>query len=495
MHNRNSRKKDLARRVFVYTVMTTSVIVVVISLSFSMLGYRFNSKNHSIEQTGLVQYRSTPRGAMVSIDGKDIDTAPTKNTVLPGQHQFSMKLKGYENWNKTITIRSDTVTQLDYAKLVPAERKIKPMRDLTGLESVKFSPDGKYFAGVGTDKDGVLATFWGDLRSPDNLRISEQPIDKSLLNGYEPENKDAQHSFVVDKWTGNSRFVIVKHNYKINDQPTQTQWLRLDRDNPKEILDISKGVGFAMREIYFKGSNGNELYVLQDDGSVRNVSLNDLTISRPLLTGVKKFTLYDTDIIAFVADRSDTRVAGIWRDDWKEEQIIRKLTANEKGQQFDIQVSEYFDKDTAVVSVGDTATIYRGTLPGSETAMAAFLQTAKEVSLGRPIEKISISGSGRFILLSDKTGFISYDLERESLSTEIALRGDSKLEWFDSYHIWHVDESGQVLMQDFDGANAYKLLPATAGYDATFSGDGKFVYAFVKEKDKLQLQRLAMTVQ
>lgn len=273
----------------------------------------------------------------------------------------------------------------------------------------------------------------------------------------------------------------------------RTQWIRLDRDKPKEIVDISRVVGFAMRDVKF-GSSGDNLYVLQENGDVRQVRLGDSTISRPLLTGVEKFSLYGTDTVAFVGVLADAKVAGIWRENWKTPQIIRTLTAEERDLPLRIDVSEYYNKDTVVVNVGDTATIYRGTLPGSEEALMAFLQTGRKIALGRTATDLSVSDNGRFVVLGDDAGFISYDLERMSLSAEIALRGDTQLKWLDGFHLWHVDETGNLLMQEFDGANPHKLLPATANHDVTLSSDGKFVYGLLEKDGALQLQRLAMTV-
>ena len=122
------------------------------------------------------------------------------------------------------------------------------------------------------------------------------------------------------------------------------------------------------------------------------------------------------------------------------------------------------------------------------------MQTGKKISLGRAATDVSMSDDGRFIILRDDAGFISYDLERASLSAEIVLSGNKNLEWLDDFHVWQVDESGDLLMREFDGANPSKLLKSNPKYGSTLSSDGKYVYAFSETDGELQLQRLAMTV-
>ena len=498
MYQKKNRKREIARRTFVYATMVTALVVALCVLLFMMLGYRFDPMTRKVDQAGLVHYNSFPRGAIVAVDGVTLNTTPVKNMIMPGQHQITMKLNGYESWQKAVTIRSDTVTQLDYARLVPTEKSVTTVRDMTGLETTKFSPNRRYIAGLGYNAEGQLTVLWGDLRDVDIPRFTEQPLDTTLLAGYDdishPDRRPTTHRLIVHSWDKNSRFVVVKHSYVIDGQTEQTQWLRLDREKPNDLVDISSVVGLVIHDVELIGTNGDSLYILQDTGDVRRVSLGGSTISHPLISGVEEFLVYGDDTIAFVASNASTRLAGIWRESWKQSQTIRTLTADEQEKSIHISVSEYFGKDTVAVSVGDTATMYRGTLPGSEAALEAFLQTGKKMSLGRSATSLSISDNGRFVLMRDETGFISYDLERASLSAEIALRGDTDLKWLDDFHAWHVDENGQLLMQEFDGANPHKLLPALSGYDATLSSDGKYVYAFSKKDEVLQLQRLAMTV-
>lgn len=103
------------------------------------------------------QQYTIPRGA-TAVDSANPEITPTKNMVMPGQHQFSMKLTGYESW-QTVMIRSDTVTQLDYARLVPRSGNIATMRDMTGSRRRNY-PGGRYMLGIGVTAESGNRWRW-----------------------------------------------------------------------------------------------------------------------------------------------------------------------------------------------------------------------------------------------------------------------------------------------------------------------------------------------
>ena len=103
-----------------------------------MLGYTFDPNTKELQQTGLVQYESHPGGALVYVDDMELRRTPTKSIVLPGKHTFSMKLDKYEPWQKTLNIKSDTVTNLNYARLIPTKRETTEVKNVR-LITIRFS--------------------------------------------------------------------------------------------------------------------------------------------------------------------------------------------------------------------------------------------------------------------------------------------------------------------------------------------------------------------
>ena len=170
MYHNNTSAKEIVRRTLVYTTMTLMVIGLIVVLLWHNFGYQFNSKDLKIEQNSLVQYDSFPRGAQVSIDGNAFNLTQTKGLIVPGQHQFTMKLNGYEPWQKTLDIKAGTVTHLVYARMIPEKKESTNLKEYPVLESAKFAPGGRFMAGVGV-VNGTPKLFWGDVRSYNNPKF------------------------------------------------------------------------------------------------------------------------------------------------------------------------------------------------------------------------------------------------------------------------------------------------------------------------------------
>ena len=52
---------------------------------------------------------STPAGADIEIDGAFVGSAPSTLTIAPGNHQITVKKKGFANWTKTLNVTGGTV--------------------------------------------------------------------------------------------------------------------------------------------------------------------------------------------------------------------------------------------------------------------------------------------------------------------------------------------------------------------------------------------------
>lgn len=495
MYHNNTSAKEIVRRTLVYTIMTLMVIGLIVVLLWHNFGYQFNSKDLKIEQNSLVQYDSFPRGAQVSIDGNAFNLTQTKGLIVPGQHQFTMKLNGYEPWQKTLDIKAGTVTHLVYARMIPEKKEATNLKEYPVLESAKFAPGGRFMAGVGV-VNGTPKLFWGDVRSYNNPKFTETDISTQHLAQYDVAT--TKHQFAIAEWDFAGRYVLLKHIYTPEGSDSKIQWLRFDRDNPKEMIDVTNIASVDILDAHFIGTNGNELYVLQNGGHVRQMNVAGASLSRPVLSGVQSFVLYGSETIAYVGTEANVKVAGVWKKGWEQSRIMYRAASAQTDDVVKIKASKYFNKDTVVVTVNDTAQIYRGDLrPPTEDSEAVkkFLNSVKKVAFGRTIKDLTLNSDGRMVILKDETGFVNYDIERETISPVIALDAPSELKWLDEFYVWRRDASGKLLIQEFDGTNAHTLTPVAAGYDAALSPDGKYLYSFVSDGDKLILSRLKMTTE
>lgn len=495
MYHNTTSAKEIARRTLIYTIMTLAVIGLIILLLWRNFGYRFNSESLKIEQNSLVQYDSFPRGAQVFINGNAFHATQTKGLISPGQHQFTMKFDGYETWQKTLDIKAGTVTHLVYARLVPQQKKHVGLREYPLLESARFAPGGRFMAGIGI-VDNVPKLFWGDVRSYNNPKFTETSLDTGQLMGYDAET--TTHQFAVVEWDFAGRYVLVKHTYTPEGSEPKIQWLRLDRDNPKEITDISRIASIDITDAHFIGTNGNELYVLQHGGILRQLRLHDSSLSKPVLSQIESFVLYGNEVISYVGKEASVKVAGVWKKGWDNPRVMYRAANAEVNDTVSIMASRYFNKDTVVLAVNDTASVYRGALlpPTDESeAVKEFLNSAKKISLGRTIKDITLSSNGRMVIAKDDAGFVNYDIERTTISPMIALDAKSDIKWLDEFYIWRRDGNGGLVMQEFDGTNAHVMAAVADGYDAALSPDGKYLYYFERSGDKLVLSQLRMTIE
>lgn len=488
--NRNNRKKEITRRVFVYAVMSLSVVILLSVLMFLMLGYRYDLKNKTITQAGLVQFDSFPRNAMVSIDGRDLARTRTKSINFPGQHQFSMHIDGYETWQKTVEIKADTVTHLNYARLIPLDKKTNEIKNFPELISARFSPAGRLFIGV-VRQNSSPSIVWGDVRDANNPKFTDHTLDTEIVNGYKEDN--SSHSLTIKEWDLGGRFVILKHTYSVGNL-SRTQWLRLDYNNPGKLVDISGLIGLDVKDLKFIGSSGNEFYALQSTGELRYIDLSANSISGPILTKLESFSLYGNDTISYVAtNESGLKLSGVWKKGWQQPRIVKQLSKAQQGAKLNIAVSRYFHKDTVAISINKEIFIYRGTLPAPGEDYDKLLSSYKKLTMNRPIEQLEFNDDGRFVLARDVSSFVSYDLEHRNLSQPVYVPLTHKLAWLDKFHLWNI-EKGKLLLQEFDGVNKHELVSATAGYDVALSQDEKYIYYFAGSGGQIRLHRLNMTI-
>lgn len=487
MNKENQRTKELAKRTLTYFIMTASMVALLFIMIFIMLGYRFDFDTRQVAQTGLVQYDSRPRGATVTADNKTVGTTQTKGTVMPGQRQFSMNLKGYEPWQKTLNINSNTVTQLDYARLVPEERKVSKLHEFTDLQAVSLASSGRYVFGL-TMQNGQPVGVWGDLRDATKPKVEAVNFTGDKFKGFEAADLKKNHQFEIVSWGRDDKSIIIKHSYG-DDKLDSDQWLLFNRDKKNNLLDVSDAAGINIRDVQF--SDDNSLFVLQDGGNLRQFKVGDLETSRPLITGVKRFEYSGgLEVVAYVGEKDDVQVAGIWKKGSSSPQIVKRFDAN--AGEVQISVSRYFNRDTVVVSEGGSIQIFRGSLPGSDESLEAFLEDGKEFTINQKVDEIMISRGGRFVAAIGQENFVSYDLERQSLSQNIKLQKGTKVGWLDSHHVWHVDESNQAIMMDFDGLNSYTLMNSSIGSQVVLSSDERYIYTIEKSRNKTIINSLSM---
>lgn len=486
MYRMPSKRKQLIARILTYSLMSLSVVVIALFLIAIILGYRFNGKAGRIEQSGLVQYNSTPGGAQVSIDGIKLGArTATSNTVLPGKHTFTMQRDGYEIWQKTLNIQAGTLTALNYARLVPISRPVVSVKTLPQLDEIKFSPKGR-FALVHTEAASPDFTLY-DLRNDSNIKQTVLTLPPESYS--EATTPGMVHKFAITEWDSSGRYVLIQHTY--NDT---IEWLVLDTTDATATANITQSFHMQFSQPHFSGTSGDVLFALSN-GDIRKINRQDGTVSRPLASHVQSYNLYGTDVITYTTAYdaiTGSRSVGLVRDGDKEPYVLR-TTKSPLSVPLHVATARYFNQNYVVISEGTKVDVLAGDYPSSPDDVTS-LKPFTSYTIDHAPDFLMMSYNGRFIVSQTGDMYTSYDLERSVESPENTIAGSGasrELVWLDDFYVWS-DRADKLTIGEFDGTNQHTINPVASGFDATLSQNGAYLYSIGKTKDGYSLQRVRM---
>lgn len=486
MYHPPSKQRQLFTRIVVYSSMTIAVILLVLALVLYMLGYEFNQKQGTIQQSGLLQYVTTPSGATIEVDGALLGTkSPTKSTVLPGSHEFVMWRDGYETWRKTQAIEAGTLTWLNYARLVPKQRPVEAVVQLPTIATSLAAPAGRFMAVL---PDATLPTIdFYDLTA-DNVKHAQLTLADTDYT--DAKTEAVTHRFEFVEWDQSGRYLLLKHTYN-----NAIEWLIVDRSDNVFQSNPTKTMDIPMSDVHFSGTSGSSLFVLTGS-DIRKVNLTDGTLSRPLASNVAEFSLYGTNLISYVTTFDAVggyRSVGLVRDNDKDAIVVQQVTGDKKIP-LHVTTTRYFNQDFVIISHGKKVSVLGGQFPNDTETVATSLLPFGSFTFGSDVQWLQTSGSGRFVIVQNGAQYVGYDLERKALSPVATLAGSTeskKLRWLDDYYVWS-DRSGTLTMREFDGANEHAINTVAEGFDTTLSPSGKYLYSIGKTTQGYQLQRVKM---
>jgi len=78
---------------------------------FYAKGYRLNSKDLTIEPSGLLVLKSYPSGAQIYVNGELKTATDATISLKPGTYDVSIRKEGFFEWKKRLTIEKEVVTE------------------------------------------------------------------------------------------------------------------------------------------------------------------------------------------------------------------------------------------------------------------------------------------------------------------------------------------------------------------------------------------------
>lgn len=478
MYHPPSKRKQLIQRTAVYSFMTIAVVSLVTVLVLVMLGYQFNRNEGRIEQGGLLQFDSRPNGADVTIDGNAFGTrTPSKTTLSAGEHFVTMARAGYQTWQKSVEIVPGSVTWLNYSRLIPVDLQPASVADFSRVTSTAVSQDAKWMALKENPADASirLANLSGD-----DVALKTIEIPTTVYT------KAKKHTFTIEKWDPDSRYILVQHTYD-----GKREWLVVDAENVGASQNVSQLLDIDASKVIFSDGDSRILYV-QIGTDIRRINLNEATMSRPLVDNAADFSLYKASTIVFTTTQDTStkqRSVGFYKEGSEKPQIVRSYDSS-KNVPLNLAIGEYFGDTYFAISHGKNIDVLEGDLNNTANVKPVANYTTAEA-----VVHLSIVTNGRFIIAQHGAAYTTYDLEFKK-STSTSLKGiatvSDELRWLDDYTVWS-DRDGTVRLYEFDGANQHDIMTVVPGLSVTLSPNATYIYGVNKSDDgTYHLQRVRL---
>ncbi len=472
-HHRMSKRKRQAVLFFTYGFMTLATIAISAVCILLIMGYRFDVSDRTIEQGGLLQFRSTPGGAKVILNDKLLSfVTPGKLDVAVGTHTVKMQREGYHEWIKTTTVKAGELRWLNYARLVPTKiQHNTALRFNTTITDAIPTPDRKYVAVIGDSTAPIVQII--DIRDDEAVapRAISIPAEQLTLNAGQPSQ------FSVEEWDFGSRYVLVLHK-----NGDTFEYIRIDRtQDDGAARNITKEFNLPFKDVHFSGTSGNLMYALTGT-DLRKIDTNTGSVSQPLVLGVERYRLYRENDISFVAARSDKRVAGVYLDD--KETIVRSVPIDQAVLS---DLSQYYSRYYLAVTTPEGVDIIKDPAQTGETGARKHAQLQRG-----SIEQtwLDFTSSGRFVVSGNMNAYTVYDLETDedfTVTLQTSLANDIQPSWLDDFHTIST-ATGEARMVEYDGGNAQTIAKSASNLPAFLDEDGSFLYSFVDSNGVMTLQ-------
>src|SRR6266496_444182 len=460
-----SKRARLAIRFFTYGVMAVASVVLTALLVLVALGYRLD-RNFTFTQGGLMQFRSFPDSADVFIDGKRQSFhTPDKANLTAGNHAVTMSLNGYRSWTKQITLAPGQLLWLNYARMIPNAITTAPLKEYPAIGSTLPSPDRHWLlVQMNQSAPDYTLVDYSDETKP---QFTNFQLPDSLFT-----KKDGTYgTFKLLEWDLQSKYVLIEH-----DNGDTVEFARLDRSRPADAVNLTKMFGLNIRQAHFSGNSPNAIFAKTDD-VLRRLDVGGPTASGALVSGLRDFTIYGEDTIAFtsIQDKTTSDVAsrvqqiGIYRHG--KITPVREVSVN---QQVKLAYNEYDTHDYLAIGSTDSPTIEiirDATATGTSKEASVFTQ----FDLGAPLVSLGFSSNGRMLVAQHGNKLATYDIETARAFTKTFDFGSaqtSTFKWLDDYYLWS-DDGGTLRIFEFDGTNDHEITTVAAGFDVMLSEIGR----------------------
>jgi hypothetical protein len=197
-------------------------------------GYRLDRQTNQVYATGILEVKSEPSGASVSLNQAHRGaTDMTIDNLAPGTYQLQLTKEGYATWQKDVVIDKTKVTAID-ALLVPSNPSLAPITSTSATRPL-LSPDGEKLAYVVAE--GTAPGIWMLDLTSQPFNLNQKPIQLAA------DTPQARYSEARLAWSPTSRDLLLSigepamEHYRLNTSNKEIEPVDLSLATLKEGWD------------------------------------------------------------------------------------------------------------------------------------------------------------------------------------------------------------------------------------------------------------------
>lgn len=469
MDRQRKKKIQNIRIIITNILMAISVIGIVFILMLIAMGYSFN-EDGGLEQSGLAQISSRPKGATVEIDGEtQFGHTDISKMLSSGDHRVKISKKGYDSWEKTIKVDPGLLTRVEWARLFPIKADTSTVTKFDNLRLVEFSSNRKYLFVIEHDApNAYYINIQGDKINSQKFSLLKALGDKenvlegtlNLVAWNESDNK------ALFTWTRNEK----------------TTWHLFDLENAEKSVNLSKKYGMDFTDIRIANDSASKLWALEK-GNVHIIDLSNQTISGILIRDVEQLS-NNKDVIAYVGTDStdgDMRKISIFKEGEKGSTAIMDI--EDKKAPVTMAMGTYWNESWLAFSVGNRIHIQSGTYPSFDKPSKDNLKELVKRNLEYTPTLASTNRLSRIVAFAGSCNLTAIDIETHNYYDSITETELAKINWLDGYLIWE-NANNKIVVRDFDGENRREILSVNNQHTVNITENNRWLYYFeTKEAD------------
>lgn len=461
--DRQRKKKIQNIRIMITNIlMAISVIGIVFILMLIAMGYNFN-ENGGLEQSGLIQISSSPKGATVEIDNEtQFGRTDISKMLSSGDHRVKISKDGYDSWERTIKVDAGLLTRIEWARLFPLKANTATVAQFSNLRLAEFSDNRKNLFVI--EHDSPIASYiniQGDKINTQKFYLNKAlGNDESVLDGtlkliaWNESNDKALFTWTRDK---------------------KTTWHIFDLQNADKSVNLSKKYGMEFTDIRIANDSASKLWALEK-GNMHIIDLSNQTISGVLIHDVEQFT-NNKDVIAYVSTDEDgeNRKISIFKEGEKGATPIVDL--KDKKPNVILAMGAYWNESWLAYSIDKRIHVQSGTYPSYDKPSKDNLKEVVRRNLEFAPTIAGTNRLNRVVVFAGSCSLTSIDIETHNYFDSTTETELSELSWLDDYLLWE-NSDNKIIVRDFDGENRREILDVNNQHAVNITENDKWLYYF-----------------